>query len=156
MGFSCIYKQKENFFFNGWSQVVLDLGLKQENLLVFNPVNATTFKISYFIDGVLGSSFSTWLTSADSHFSVIPKAIVAKYCGYTSTNVNATIYIANKMFDVKIERIRGQVGFTKGLDVVVDQFLLDSGCYLIFMKLFGNFFRLIVFVKNRVELNSRT
>ncbi|MFS7934467.1 hypothetical protein Hanom_Chr05g00391871 [Helianthus anomalus] len=92
----------------------MHIRLKQENLLVFNPVNATTLKISYFIDGVLGSSFSTWLTSADSHFSVIPKAIVAKYCGYTSTNVNATIYIANKMFDVKIERIRGQVVLQRG------------------------------------------
>ncbi|KAJ0770418.1 hypothetical protein HanPI659440_Chr07g0257191 [Helianthus annuus] len=81
-------------------------------------------------------------------FCVIPEVVVNYYVR-TSTDVGATIFIANKMFDVKIQRIGDHVGFTKGLDVVVDQFLLGGGCYLVFTKLLGNFYRMRVFGKKK-------
>ncbi|MFS7941684.1 hypothetical protein Hanom_Chr06g00479141 [Helianthus anomalus] len=80
----------------------------------------------------------TWLTSTSCRFSVIPESILPKCYAYTSTDVNAVIYIG---------------WFLKGIDVVVHQFHLDAGCYMMFTKLFGNFFRLTVFGRNCVELN---
>ncbi|KAJ0907323.1 hypothetical protein HanRHA438_Chr07g0297571 [Helianthus annuus] len=50
-----------------------------------------------------------------------------------------------------IQRIGDHVGFTKGLDVVVDQFLLGGGCYLVFTKLLGNFYRMRVFGKKKLS-----
>ncbi|KAF5798390.1 hypothetical protein HanRHA438_Chr07g0302851 [Helianthus annuus] len=125
------------FLFHGWFEVVVQLGLKKGSLLVFNPLDATTFKVSYFIDGVIGNSYWTWLTSASCRFSVIPEFILPNCYAYTSTDVNAVIYIGNNMFDVKIQTIGGQAGFSKGIDVVVHQFHLEAGCYMVFAKLFG-------------------
>ncbi|MFS7954720.1 putative transcription factor B3-Domain family [Helianthus anomalus] len=108
------------FLFHGWSEVVVQLGLKKGSLLVFNPLDATTFK--------------TWLTSALCRFSVIPEFILPKLYTYTSTDFNVA-------------------SFSKGIDVVVHQFHLEARCYMVFTKLFGNFFRLTIFSKNCVELN---
>ncbi|KAF5760169.1 putative DNA-binding pseudobarrel domain superfamily [Helianthus annuus] len=64
-------ESKENlFFFQGWSNVTQHLGLSKGCLVVFNPLDCTTFKVSYFLDGVSGSSFWTCLLHTSSHFYV--------------------------------------------------------------------------------------
>ncbi|KAJ0561163.1 hypothetical protein HanHA300_Chr06g0219761 [Helianthus annuus] len=55
---------------------------------------------------------------------------------YTSNDIISTINIGNKMFHVKIETLDGKVGITNGIDVIVSQFQLEAGCYLLFTKTF--------------------
>ncbi|KAJ0913442.1 putative transcription factor B3-Domain family [Helianthus annuus] len=141
------------FLFHGWSNVVIHLRLKKGCLVIINPVDSTTFKLSYFVDGVSRSSFWTSLASTSSHFSVIPDCILPKCYNYTSNDVNSIIYIGNKMFYVKIETVGGKVGFTNGIDVIVREFHLEAGCCSVFTKFFGIFFHLRIFGKNCVEKN---
>ncbi|MFS7929836.1 putative DNA-binding pseudobarrel domain superfamily [Helianthus anomalus] len=58
------------FFFRGWSKVVEHLGLTQGCLVVFIPVDPTTFKLWYFVDGVSRGSFWTYMLPPSSKFYV--------------------------------------------------------------------------------------
>ncbi|KAJ0771046.1 hypothetical protein HanPI659440_Chr07g0264541 [Helianthus annuus] len=82
---------------------------------------------------------------------VIPEYILPKSYDYTSNDIISTINIGNKTFHVKIETLDGKVGFTNGIDVIVAQFELEAGCYLLFTKFFGNYFHVRIFGKNGVE-----
>ncbi|KAJ0678433.1 putative DNA-binding pseudobarrel domain superfamily [Helianthus annuus] len=64
------------FFFHGWSKVVEHLRLTRGCLLVFNPLESTTFKLTYFVDGVSRGSFWTYLLPPSSQFYVIPECIL--------------------------------------------------------------------------------
>ncbi|KAJ0832081.1 putative transcription factor B3-Domain family [Helianthus annuus] len=142
----CLSEAKGKLFlFHGWSNVVIHLRLKKGCLVIFNPVDCTTFKLRYFVDGVSRSSIWTSL--------VIPDCILPKCYDYTSNDLISTIYIGNKTFHIKIEMVDGKLGFTNGIDVIVSQFQLETGCYLVFTKCFGNYFRLRIFGKNGVEKN---
>ncbi|MFS7944906.1 hypothetical protein Hanom_Chr06g00517741 [Helianthus anomalus] len=120
---------------------------------IFSMVDYTTFKVTYFIDGVSRSSFWTSLVSTTSHFSVIPKCILPKSYDYISNDIISTINIGNKTFHVKTETVDGKVGFTNGIDVIVAQFQLEAGCYLLFTIFFGKYFHVRTFGKNGVENN---
>ncbi|MFS7898999.1 putative DNA-binding pseudobarrel domain superfamily [Helianthus anomalus] len=128
-------KAKENIFFHGWSNVVIHLRPEKGCLVVFNHVDYTTFKVTYFIDGV------------------IPERILPKSYDDTSNDIISTINIGNKTFHVKNETLDGKVCFTNGIDVIVAQFQLESGCYLLFTIFFGNYFHVRIFGKNGVEIN---
>ncbi|KAM0052152.1 putative transcription factor B3-Domain family [Helianthus debilis subsp. tardiflorus] len=56
------------FFFHGWSNVVEHLRLTKGCLVVFNPVDFSTFKLTYFVDGFSRGSFWTHLLPPSSHF----------------------------------------------------------------------------------------
>ncbi|KAM0038358.1 hypothetical protein Hdeb2414_s0013g00413891 [Helianthus debilis subsp. tardiflorus] len=111
------------FFFQGWSNVTQHLGLSNGCFVVFNPLDCTTFKLTYFIDGVSGSSFWTYLLRTSSHFCVIPEVILPETFS-TSIDVISTIMIDNKTFHVRIETADGKFGFTVGIDVI---FLKKNG-----------------------------
>ncbi|KAF5790872.1 putative transcription factor B3-Domain family [Helianthus annuus] len=130
------------FFFHGWSNVVKHLRLTRGSLVVFNPVDSTTFKVTYFLDGVSGSCFWTYLLHPSSQFYVIPECILVKNNDYSSNDVIFTVMIDNKTFHVIIETADGKVSFTVGLDVIVSQLQLEAGSFLLFTKYFGNFFHL--------------
>ncbi|KAM0050863.1 hypothetical protein Hdeb2414_s0007g00228691 [Helianthus debilis subsp. tardiflorus] len=140
------------FFFQGWSNVTQHLRLSEGCLVVFNPLDCTTFKVAYFLDGVSGSSFWTYLLRTSSHFYVIPEFILPKSFNI-SIDVISTIMIENKTFHVMIETANGKFGFTVGIDVIVSQLQLEPGCFLLFTKNLGNYFNLKVFGKNGVEKN---
>ncbi|KAJ0538840.1 hypothetical protein HanRHA438_Chr08g0349481 [Helianthus annuus] len=72
---------------------------------------------------------------------------------YTSNDIISIIDIGNKIFHVKIETFDGKVGFSIGIDVIVNMFQLKAGCYLIFKRGFGNYFHLTILGKNGVEIN---
>ncbi|KAJ0434568.1 hypothetical protein HanPSC8_Chr17g0781051 [Helianthus annuus] len=121
---------------------------------VFNPVNSTTFKLTYFLDGVSRGSFWTYLLPQSSHFYVIPECILPKIYDYSSNDVISTIIIDNKTFNVAIETSDSTVGFTIGIGIIVSQLQLEAGCFLLFTKAFGNFFHLIFFFgKYGVEMS---
>ncbi|KAM0048061.1 putative transcription factor B3-Domain family [Helianthus debilis subsp. tardiflorus] len=105
------------FFFHGWSNVTQHLGLSKGCLVVFNPLDCTTFKLTHFIDGVSGSSFWTYLLRTSSHFCVIPEVILPKTFS-TSIDLISTIMIHNNPFHVRIETDDGKFGFTVGIDVI--------------------------------------
>ncbi|MFS7935999.1 hypothetical protein Hanom_Chr05g00410231 [Helianthus anomalus] len=126
---------KENIFFHGRSNVVKHLGLKKGCLVVFNPLDYTTFKVTYFIDGL------------------IPESILPKFFDYTSNDIISIIDIGNKIFHVKIEMLDGKVVITIGIDAIVCLFQLEACCYLLFTIGFGNYFHLRIFGKNGVEIN---
>ncbi|KAJ0735311.1 putative DNA-binding pseudobarrel domain superfamily [Helianthus annuus] len=124
---ACLSEAKGKLFFlHGWSNVVIHLRLTKGCLVIFNPVDCTTFKLTYFLDGVSRSSFWTYLASTTSHFIVIPECILPKCYDYTSNDLISTIYIGNKMFHIKIETIDGKVGFTNGIDVIAVVAPIDS------------------------------
>ncbi|KAJ0654600.1 putative transcription factor B3-Domain family [Helianthus annuus] len=100
------------FFFHGWSNVVIHLRLTKGCLVAFNPVDSTTFKVTYFLDGVSGSSFWTYLLPPSSQFYVIPECILPKIYDYSSNDIISTVIIDNKTFNVIIEMVDGKVGFT--------------------------------------------
>ncbi|MFS7925860.1 putative transcription factor B3-Domain family [Helianthus anomalus] len=58
------------FFFHGWSNVVEHLRLTKGCLVVFNPIDSTTFKLTYFVDGVSRGSFWTYPLPPSSPFYV--------------------------------------------------------------------------------------
>ncbi|KAM0061957.1 hypothetical protein Hdeb2414_s0004g00142331 [Helianthus debilis subsp. tardiflorus] len=126
---------------------------ESKGLLFFSMVDSTTFKVTYFLDGVSGSSFWTYLLPPSYQFYVIPECILAKNNDYSSTDVISTVMIDNKTFHVIIEMADGKVGFTVGIDVIVSQLQLEAGSFLLFSKYFGNFFHLNFFGKNGVEMN---
>ncbi|KAJ0836480.1 putative transcription factor B3-Domain family [Helianthus annuus] len=99
------------FFFHGWSNVVIHLRLTKGCLVVFNPVDSTTFKVTYFLDGV------------------IPECILPKTYDYTSNDLISTVIIDNKTFHVIIETADGKVGFTVGIDLIVSLLQLEVGCF---------------------------
>ncbi|KAJ0603797.1 putative transcription factor B3-Domain family [Helianthus annuus] len=113
------------FFFHGWSNVVVHLTLEKGCLVVFNPVDYTTFKLTHFIDGLSHTSFWTSLVSTTSNFIVIPESILPNFYDYTSNDIISIIDIGNKIFHVKIETLDGKVGFSIGIDVIVNLFQLD-------------------------------
>ncbi|KAJ0557228.1 putative transcription factor B3-Domain family [Helianthus annuus] len=141
------------FFFHGWSNVVEHLRLTKGCLVVFNPLDCTTFKLTYFVGGVSRGSFWTYLLPPSSIFYVIPECILPKYYDYSSNDVISTVLLDNKTFNVVIETSDGKVGFTVGIDVIVNQLQLKAGCFLLFTKAFGNFFHLKNFEKNGVEMS---
>ncbi|KAF5806874.1 hypothetical protein HanXRQr2_Chr05g0226701 [Helianthus annuus] len=140
------------FFFQGWSDATQHLRPSKGCLAVFNPLDCITFKVTYFLDGVSGSSFWTYLLRTSSHFYVIPEVIMPKTFN-TSIDVISTIMIENKTFHIMIEMADGKFGFTVGIDVIVRLLQLEPGCFLIFTKYFGNYFNLKFFGKNDVEKN---
>ncbi|KAJ0597500.1 putative transcription factor B3-Domain family [Helianthus annuus] len=85
------------FFFQGWSKVTQHLRLSEGCLVVFNPLDCTTFKVTYFLDGGNGSSFWTYLLRTSSHFYVIPEFILPNSFN-TSFDVISTIMMENKTF----------------------------------------------------------
>ncbi|KAF5805183.1 putative transcription factor B3-Domain family [Helianthus annuus] len=115
----------KHFFFHGWSNVVKHLQLKKGCLVLFNPVDFSTFKVTHFIDGVIQSSFWTSLLSTTSNFIVIPETILPNFHDYTSNDIISIIDIGNKIFHVKIETLDGKVGFSIGIDVIVNLFQLE-------------------------------
>ncbi|KAM0068403.1 hypothetical protein Hdeb2414_s0002g00072771 [Helianthus debilis subsp. tardiflorus] len=76
-----------------------------------------------------------------------------KFFDYTSNDIISIIDIGNKIFHFKIETLDGKVGFSIGIDVIVNLFQLETGYYLIFSRGFGNYFHLTIFGKNGVEIN---
>ncbi|KAJ0515621.1 hypothetical protein HanRHA438_Chr10g0479561 [Helianthus annuus] len=58
------------FFLHGRSNVAIHLRLTKGCLVIFNPVDFTTFKQTYFLDCVNRSSFWTYLVSTTSHFNI--------------------------------------------------------------------------------------
>ncbi|KAL9996402.1 putative transcription factor B3-Domain family [Helianthus debilis subsp. tardiflorus] len=141
------------FFFHGWSKVVEHLRLTIGCLVLFNPIDSTTFKLTYFVDGVSNSTFWTYLLPTSSQFYVIPECILPKHYDYSSNDVISTVITENNTFDVLIETSDGKVGFSVGIDVIVSQLQLKDGCFLFFTKSFGNFFHLKVCGKNGLEMN---
>ncbi|KAJ0746745.1 putative DNA-binding pseudobarrel domain superfamily [Helianthus annuus] len=79
-------ESKGNLFFSqGWYNVTQHLGLSKGCSVVFNPLDCTTFEVSYFLDGVSGSSFWTCLLYTSSHFYVsyfLPLSILKYFCCY--------------------------------------------------------------------------
>uniref|UniRef100_A0A251TI70 Putative DNA-binding pseudobarrel domain-containing protein n=1 Tax=Helianthus annuus TaxID=4232 RepID=A0A251TI70_HELAN len=114
------------FFFHGWSNVVEHLRLTKGCLVVFNPLDSTTFKLAYFVDGVSRGSFWTYLLPPSSNFYVIPECILPKYYDYSSNDVISTVLLDNKTFNVAIETSDGKVGFTVGIDVIADVAPIDA------------------------------
>uniref|UniRef100_A0A251S6X5 Putative DNA-binding pseudobarrel domain-containing protein n=1 Tax=Helianthus annuus TaxID=4232 RepID=A0A251S6X5_HELAN len=143
----------KHFFFYGWSNVVKHLQLKKGCLVLFNPVDFSTFKVTHFIDGVFQSSFWTSMLSTTSNFIVIPESVLPNFYDYMSGDIISIIDVGNKIFHVKIETLFGKVGFSIGIDVIVNLFQLEDGCYLIFTRGFGNYFHLTILEKNGVEIN---
>ncbi|KAM0015078.1 putative nucleic acid-binding protein [Helianthus debilis subsp. tardiflorus] len=140
------------FFFHGWSKVVEHLGLTQGCLVVFNPLDHATFKLTTYQDGVSRGSFWTYMLSPSCNFYVIPESILPKSYDFSSNDVTSTVMIDNQTFDVSIVTNDGKVGFSAGMDVIISMFQLEVGCYLLFTKGFGHFFYLKVFGKNGVEI----
>ncbi|KAM0008687.1 putative transcription factor B3-Domain family [Helianthus debilis subsp. tardiflorus] len=58
------------FFFHGWSKVVEHLRLTVGCLVLFNPIDSTTFKLTSFVDGVSPTTFWTYLLPPSSQFYV--------------------------------------------------------------------------------------
>ncbi|KAJ0697162.1 putative DNA-binding pseudobarrel domain superfamily [Helianthus annuus] len=117
------------FFFHGWSNVVEHLGLTKGCLVVFNPLDPTTFKLTNFVDGVSCGSFWTYMLPPSCNFYVISQCILPKSYDYSSNDVTSTVMIDNKTFNVSIETSNGKVGFTVGMDVIVSMFQLVVICY---------------------------
>ncbi|KAJ0433250.1 putative transcription factor B3-Domain family [Helianthus annuus] len=141
------------FFFHGWSKVVEHLRLTIGCLVLFNPIDSTTFKLTSFVDGVSHTTFWTYLLPPSSQFYVIPECILPKHYDYSSNDVISTVLTDNNTFNVLIETFDGKVGFSVGIDVIVSQLQLKDGCFLFFTKSFGNFLHLKVFGKNGLEMN---
>ncbi|KAF5784405.1 putative transcription factor B3-Domain family [Helianthus annuus] len=140
------------FFFHGWSKVVDHLRLTIGCLVLFNPIDYATFKLTSFLDGVSHTTFWTYLLPPSSQFYVIPECILPKHYDYSSNDVISTVITDNNTFNVLIKTFDGKVGFSVGIDVIVSQLQLNDGCFMFFTKSFGNFFHLKVFGKNGVEM----
>ncbi|KAJ0434736.1 putative transcription factor B3-Domain family [Helianthus annuus] len=140
------------FFFHGWSKVVDHLRLTIGCLVLFNPIDYATFKLTSFLDGVSHTTFWTYLLPPSSQFYVIPECILPKHYDYSSNDVIATVITDNNTFNVLIKTFDGKVGFSAGIDVIVSLLRLNDGCFMFFTKSFGNFFHLKVFGKNGVEM----
>ncbi|KAJ0554169.1 putative transcription factor B3-Domain family [Helianthus annuus] len=141
------------FFFHGWSNVVEHLRLTIGCLVLFNPVDCTTFKLTAFVDGVSHTTFWTYLLPPSTQFYVIPECILPKHYDYSSNDVVSTVLTDNNTFNVLIETIDGKAGFSVGIDVIVSQLELKDGCFMFFTKSFGNFFHLKVFGKNGLQMD---
>ncbi|MFS7977875.1 putative transcription factor B3-Domain family [Helianthus anomalus] len=141
------------FLFNGWSDVVTHLGLKTGCFVIFTPMDSTSFKLTYIVNGVSSTCFWTSMLPTSSHFTVIPDCILPKSHDYTCSDLISTIYLGNKEFHVKVESLNGKVCFTAGIDVIVTQYQLEAGSYFLFTKWFGHSFHLRIFGKNGLELN---
>ncbi|KAF5764020.1 putative transcription factor B3-Domain family [Helianthus annuus] len=74
------------FFFHGWSKVVEHLRLTIGCLVLFNPIDSTTFKLTSFVDGVSHTTFWTYLLPPSSQFYVIPECILPKHYDYSSND----------------------------------------------------------------------
>ncbi|KAJ0795344.1 putative transcription factor B3-Domain family [Helianthus annuus] len=140
------------FFFHGWSNVVEHLGLTQGCLVVFNPLDHATFKLTTYQNGVSRGSFWTYMLPPSCNFYVIPECIFPKIYDFSSNDVTSTVMIDNQTFNVSIVTNDGKVGFSAGMDVIISMFQLEVGCYFLFTKGFGHFFYLKVFGKNGVEI----
>ncbi|MFS7948743.1 hypothetical protein Hanom_Chr06g00563471 [Helianthus anomalus] len=163
-----ISEAKGKFFpFNGWSDVVKHLRLKRGCLVILNPLDSTRFKLTYCLNGLSPTCFWTSLLSTSSYFKlfrsliffflpflhVIPECILPKSHDYTLSHLISTIYLSNKTFHVKIQTVDGKLCFTNGIDVIISQYQLEAGCYVLFTKWFGYSFHLTIFGKNGVEMN---
>ncbi|KAM0072052.1 putative DNA-binding pseudobarrel domain superfamily [Helianthus debilis subsp. tardiflorus] len=89
------------FLFNGWSDVVTHLRLKIGCFVIFNPLDATRFKVTYCVNGV------------------IPECILPRSYDDTLSDLISNIHLSDKTFHVKIETVGGKVCFTNGIDVIV-------------------------------------
>ncbi|KAM0003220.1 putative transcription factor B3-Domain family [Helianthus debilis subsp. tardiflorus] len=99
------------FLFNSWLDVVTHLRLKTGCLVIFNPLDATRFKVTYCVNGA------------------IPEFILPGSHDDTLSDLISTIHLSNKTFHVKIEIVGGKVCFTNGIDVIVSLYQLEAGCY---------------------------
>ncbi|KAJ0600300.1 putative transcription factor B3-Domain family [Helianthus annuus] len=158
------------FFFQGWSKVVDHLRLTIGCLVLFNPIDYATFKLTSFLDGLVMGLFGRFCSLHHLNFinliilnllfadlvisspQVIPECILPKHYDYSSNDVIATVITDNITFNVLIITFDGKVGFSAGIDVIVSQLRLNDGCFMFFTKSFGNFFHLKVFGKNGVEM----
>ncbi|MFS7913801.1 hypothetical protein Hanom_Chr02g00145981 [Helianthus anomalus] len=112
------------FLFNGWLDVVTHLGLKTGCFVIFTPMDSTSFKLTYFVNGLSSTCFWTSMLPITSHFTVIPDCILPKSHDYTCSDLISTIYLGNKEFHVKVESLNGNICFTRGIDVIVTQYQL--------------------------------
>ncbi|MFS8017183.1 putative transcription factor B3-Domain family [Helianthus anomalus] len=58
------------FLFNGWSDVITHLGIKSGSFVIFTPLDSTTFKLTYFVNGVSSICFCSSMVSTASHLTV--------------------------------------------------------------------------------------
>ncbi|KAJ0608032.1 putative transcription factor B3-Domain family [Helianthus annuus] len=100
------------FFFHGWSNVVEHLGLTQGCLVVFNPLDHATFKLTTYQNGVSRGSFWTYMLPSSCNFYLIPECILPKIYDFSSNDVTSTVMIDNQTFNVSIVTNDGKVGFS--------------------------------------------
>ncbi|KAJ0569328.1 putative transcription factor B3-Domain family [Helianthus annuus] len=100
------------FFFHGWSNVVEHLGLTQGCLVVFNPLDHATFKLTTYQNGVSRGSFWTYMLPPSCNFYLIPECILPKIYDFSSNDVTSTVMIDNQTFNVSIVTNDGKVGFS--------------------------------------------
>ncbi|KAJ0457726.1 putative transcription factor B3-Domain family [Helianthus annuus] len=113
------------FFFHGWSNVVEHLGLTQGRLVIYNPLDHATFKLTTYQDGVSRGSFWTYMLPPSCNFYVIPECILPKIYDFSSNDVTSTVMIDNQTFNVSIVTNDGKVGFSAGMDVIISMFQLE-------------------------------
>ncbi|KAJ0884160.1 putative transcription factor B3-Domain family [Helianthus annuus] len=95
------------FLFNGWSDIVTHLRLKTGCFVIFNPLDATRFKVTYCVNGV-----------SPGYLSYLDLLILRSYDD-TLSDLISNIHLSDKTFHVKIETVGGKVCFTNGIDVEV-------------------------------------
>ncbi|KAF5764704.1 hypothetical protein HanRHA438_Chr15g0707611 [Helianthus annuus] len=100
--------------------VVTHLRLKTGCFVIFNPLDATRFKVTYCVNGVSPTCFWTSHLSRSSYFTVIPECILPRSYDDTLTDLISNIHLSDKTFHVKIETVGGKVCFTNGIDVIVE------------------------------------
>ncbi|XP_035832671.1 uncharacterized protein LOC118481328 [Helianthus annuus] len=137
----------------GWSDVITHLGIKAGTFVIFTPLDSTTFKLTYCVNGLSSICFWSSIVATPSQFTVIPDSVLSKSHDYTVADIISTMYLGNKEFHVKVQSCNGKVCFTAGIDVIVTQYQLEAGSYFLFTKWFGHSFHLRVFDKNGIEMN---
>ncbi|KAJ0700589.1 putative transcription factor B3-Domain family [Helianthus annuus] len=110
------------FLFNGWSDIVTHLRLKTGCFVIFNPLDATRFKVTYCVNGV-----------SPGYLSYLDLLILRSYDD-TLSDLISNIHLSDKTFHVKIETVGGKVCFTNGIDVIISLYQLEPGCYFFFLQ----------------------
>ncbi|KAJ0749976.1 putative transcription factor B3-Domain family [Helianthus annuus] len=155
------------FLFHGWSDVITHLGIKAGTFVIFTPLDSTTFKLTYCVNGLSSICFWSSIVATPSQFTVIPDSVLSKSHDYTVADIISTMYLGNKEFHVKVQSCNVKSALQR-VDIAPIDSLQDlpptavaeqaTGHIIRFVRMAADYFRLPddVSIKAKLDLGVKS
>ncbi|KAM0027529.1 putative transcription factor B3-Domain family [Helianthus debilis subsp. tardiflorus] len=133
-----------NLICDGFTKFVKDSGLKKNDYLLVKVIGTSTFYVSVFKSCVFENSFISKVAPDDT-FILLADKFWKNFYGERFKGGEATLYVGNRYWNVKMEGWPDRSAFTDGLSKLINDLSLDTRSTMLFTSVGYKTFEVSIF-----------